>query len=399
MKRRPGLLPCGLCSRVLIVSEPGADGVFRHVEALVGYLIKRGIEVDLAYSNVRDGPELYALVQRVESHCGKTLNLQTGNRPCARDGLALVELWRLALERQPEVIHAHSSKAGVLARSLRFFGIQCPIFYTPHAYFGMGNHRKSVRLFSLIERVFSRLGITIQTSKTEALFGHERIGVPKNRQVIIPNGVDCDAFQPATILRRREVRRRMNIPENAVVLGSVARYSLQKDPLTLHAAVRELLARHESIWFVHVGKGELWNDVDALGPPMPRVVRLPSFHPMSDFYQALDCFVLASRYEGLSLAVLEALATGLPLILSRVPGNWDLDFFALNGVHWTEAGNVADLARTIDDWIGIARMATNHREVALDHFQQNSCFDRIVEEYQKSLHPHRSRREELAFRP
>ena len=82
---------------------------------------------------------------------------------------------------------------------------------------------------------------------------------------------------------------------------------------------------------------------------------------------------------------LEALATGLPLILSRAPGNWDLDSFALNSVHWTEAGDIADLARAIDDWIGIARMATNHREVALDHFQQNSCFDRIVEQYQKSL--------------
>ena len=78
MKCPPGLLPCGLPSRVLIVSEPGADGVFRYVEALVGYLINRGIEVDLAYSNVRSSPELYALVQHVESHCGKTLNLQIG---------------------------------------------------------------------------------------------------------------------------------------------------------------------------------------------------------------------------------------------------------------------------------------------------------------------------------
>jgi hypothetical protein len=118
MKCRAGFLPRDLPSRVLIVSEPGADGVFRYVEALVGYLINRGMEVDLAYSNMRGSPELYALVQRVESHCGKTLDLQIGNRPCARDRLALVELWRLALERQPAVIHAHSSKAGVLALGL-----------------------------------------------------------------------------------------------------------------------------------------------------------------------------------------------------------------------------------------------------------------------------------------
>ena len=186
---------------------------------------------------------------------------------------------------------------GLLVSDVRFSTLRMPIL-------GMGNHRKGARLFNLIERMFSRLGITIQTSNTEALFGRDTIGVPKSRQVIIPNGVDCDAFQPATILERREVRRRMNIPENAVVLGTVARYSSQKDPLTLHAAVRELLARHETLWFVHVGKGELWDDVNALGPAIPRVIRLPSFHPMSDFYKALDSFVLASRYEGLSLAVL-----------------------------------------------------------------------------------------------
>jgi hypothetical protein len=75
-----------------------------------------------------------------------------------------------------------------------------------------------------------------------------------------------------------------------------------------------------------------------------------------------------------------------PLILSRASGNRDLDSSALNGVHWTDAGDVADLARATHDWIGIAQMATNHRKVALDHFQQNSCFDRLVEQYQKSLH-------------
>ena len=289
MKCPPGLLPCDVRSRVLIVSEPGVDGVFRHVEALVGYLINIGIEVDLAYSNVRSCPDLYALVQHVETHCGKTLNLQIGNRPCARDRLALVELWRLALERQPDVIHAHSSKAGVLARCLRFLGIRCPIFYTPNAYFGMGKDRKSARLFNLIERIFARIGITIQTSNTEALFGRDRIGVPKNRQVVIPNGVDCDAFQPPTILERREVRRCMNIPENAVVLGTVARYSSQKDPLTLHAAVRELLARHETLWFVHVGKGELWAPCQCSGAFVASSHSSAFFPSHVGFLQGLGC--------------------------------------------------------------------------------------------------------------
>jgi len=371
--------------RVLMISEPGVDGVFRHVEALIHFLLRRGVEVDLAYSDLRAGPDLEDLISYVEAHNGRTLNLRVGNRPQCGDIRALVQLVRLVSERKPQVIHAHSSKGGVLGRSLRFLGVRGAYFYSPHAYFGMGRSGKSAALFNAIESLFACVGTTLLTSRSESLFAREKLGVSEQRLVIIPNGVDCKKFHPPTHVETRDLRVLLGIPQDAIVLGTVARYSHQKDPLTLHAVIRELLPKHENLWFVHLGKGELWDDVSALGAAHPRILRLPSFQSLADYYRALDGFALFSRYEGFSLAVLEALATGLPLVLSRAPGNRDFGSFGLNAIHWADAGNVNQLRQAIDDWLSNLHRPNNHREIVLKTLQDDKCFQRVLREYENAL--------------
>ena len=302
MKSTSNPLPRALPCRALIVSEPGVDGVFRHVEALVRYLLSREIEVDFAYSDVRSSPDLYALVKFVAIHGGKTLNLRTGNRPILGDTRALLCLWRLVRDHRPGIIHAHSSKAGALVRFLRLVGVRCPIFYTPHAYYGMDTHLKTARLFNMVEGLLAPIGTTINLSKSEAAYARENFGLLSKRQSVRHCGVDCRVFCPPARDEPMKIRRALGIPEEVLLLGAVARYSSQKDPVTLHAAIRDVLPRHENLWFIHVGKGELWDTVNRLGPAVPRLLRLPSFSPMSDFYKALNGFVLASRYEGFSLA-------------------------------------------------------------------------------------------------
>ncbi|HEY5706877.1 MAG TPA: glycosyltransferase family 4 protein [Terrimicrobiaceae bacterium] len=386
--------------RVLMISEPGVDGVFRHVEGLIHFLLSREVEVDFAYSDLRGGADLKELVSYVESRDGRTLNLQVGNRPQFGDAAALVRLRRLASERRPQLIHAHSSKAGVLGRSLRFLGVRGAYFYTPHAYYGNGRSRKSAAVFDGIESIFGRVGTSILVSQTESLYAYERVGVSRDRQIIVPNGIDCAAFRPAAQAERAETRARLGIPEDAMVLGTVARYSAQKDPVTLYTAIREVLENHARLWFVHVGKGELWDAVSALGVTHPRIVRVPSFQPMSDFYRALNGFVLPSRYEGFSLSVLEALASGLPLILSRAPGNQDFACFGLDAVYWSDPGSVSHLRQAIGGWLSNLNQPNNHREVALSNFQDHECYQRVLRAYENALgvpaHSSRARDSQVA---
>src|SRR5687768_15129507 len=108
---------------VLVISEPGVDGVLRYVDSLCHFLWQEGVNVHLAYSDRRGSERLLNLVAEVDEHGGRTVNMHTVNRPAFADGGAFWSLLRLVRAVRPDVIHSHSSKAGVLGRALRLCGV------------------------------------------------------------------------------------------------------------------------------------------------------------------------------------------------------------------------------------------------------------------------------------
>lgn len=378
---------------VLLVSEPGVDGVFRYVEALAHFLLgagrggsSRNVRVHLAYSTVRGGPALDRLVERVRAGGGSTLDLRVGNAPGPADVAAFYRLRRLARAVRPDVIHAHSSKAGALARALAWTGVRARYFYTPHAYYRMHDDAPGARgrVFQAVERVLARVSHTIHISPSEADYARRELRVPAARQSVVPNGVDCRTFHPpADRVETLAGRARLGLPDDDLpLLGTVARFSSQKDPVTLYRAVLLALERTPGWRFVHLGQGELEGEVDALLAAAPAAVRARVFRRSTlaspaEFYRVLDGFVLPSRYEGLSLAALEAAASGLPLLLSRCPGNVDLETYGLNRLRWCPPGDPAALAEQIAGWLDETRRGLvpdlppcNHRDVALARFDQ-----------------------------
>ena len=379
--------------RVLLVVEPGLDGVFRHVEELSRFLLAQpDVEAHLAYSSVRGSPELHELVRLFERRGARTLDLRTSSAPRAGDLRSFFRLRRLAAAVRPDVIHAHSSKAGVLARALAWTGIKARYFYTPHAYYQMhGPLGLRKRFFVAVERLFARTGTTFHVSASEADYGRRVLGLRPEQQQIILNGVDCDRFRPAADpAEQQALRRRFGLPPQACVLGTVARYSDQKDPLTLYRAVLALLEEAPGAYFAHVGKGELMPAVAALvraAPPAvrARILQLESSDDLPGFYRMLDVFVLPSRYEGFALALLEAIASGLALILSDCPGNTDLKAFGLDEVQWTPPGDVAALTARMQASVARWPYPNNHRASALTHFQRDVSRRGILRLYTPSI--------------
>jgi glycosyltransferase involved in cell wall biosynthesis len=105
-----------------------------------------------------------------------------------------------------------------------------------------------------------------------------------------------------------------------------------------------------------------------------------------DFYRAVDGFVLTSIYEGMSLAVLEAMACDLPLILSDAPGNREFSRLPLSHLHTAPVGDVAAFTRAIGDWsVGqwAAAKPSNHRTVAIEQFDSRRSFGRVLSLYRK----------------
>lgn len=373
--------------RVLLAVEPGIDGVFRCVEAQARRLLERGVRVHLAYSSRRSGPALAQLVAHVRAAGGQTLDLRVGNMPGPRDAVALAQLWRLVRAQRPDVIHGHSFKAGYLVRLLRLLGVSAPIFYTPHAYYRM-NQRMSFNgaILIAVERLLGRIGKTIHVSRSENDYGREMIRLAPERQAVCYNGVDTTRFTPADAAGRARLRAELGWPAGALVLGTVARYGAQKAPLTLYPAVLAALAADPLLHFAHLGEGDLRPKVDRLlaaSPHRDRVHQIASFAAPHTFYQALDGFILPSRYEGLALAALEALSVGLPMILTDCPGNDELKFYPLDAIRWTPVDDVPALVEAIAAWAAETRTgkALNHREVAQQVFDVVRCCDLIVDAY------------------
>ncbi len=377
---------------VLIVSEPGKDGVFRFVEALVHYLVDQAVQVHLAYSDRRSCAQLAALVDFVRAHGGATLNLAVGNQPSVADLPALRALRDFARQVRPDVIHSHSSKAGVLARALALCGIRARQVYQPHAYAGMKPEPTRGRwLYESVERIFGRCGTTLNVSSDEQFYAQQKLHLPPERTVRIANSVDAAQFRPPTSAQKRLLRRRFGLPEKTLVLGSLGRAAPQKDPVTLYRAFTRALETNPELILFHLGSGELDAELDQFIRERnlsDRIIRLRYLATPADFYRAIDGFVLTSVYEGMSLAALEAMACDLPLILSDAPGNHDLIHLPLSHLWTAPIGNVDFFAKAIRNWAeSYDRYSrpkpSNHRAIALEQFDAGKNFSHVLDLYRR----------------
>jgi len=367
--------------KILIVCEPSQFGAWQYVKGLIEYLIPLGHSIDYIYSSKRDCPELYHIVDFVKSNGGQTLDIKTGSFPHPLDFLALIKITKL-LRNNYDVIHSHCSKAGTLIRLLSFLSPQSKFFYTPHAYYGLNRKNTTiVKIFNFIEHALGKIGTTIVSSDDEVKFAKNILKIPNGKIRQITNGIDCNKFTPPDYSQKLAAREKLGIPTESFVFGTIARYCYQKDPTSLYEAVIKLLREYPDSYFLHVGDGEIWNEITS-NYNHERIIRLKSLSPIIDFYHAIDVFVLNSRYEAYALAVLEAISCNLPLVLTECPGNLDYKKYNLNNIRWAKIENPMSLLCHMDYMI-YDDTHPNHREIALKEFSSKRLYENIVTEYNK----------------
>ncbi|HEX8376114.1 MAG TPA: glycosyltransferase, partial [Geminicoccaceae bacterium] len=170
-------------------------------------------------------------------------------------------------------------------------------------------------------------------------------GAPPSKVAVIRNGVTP---RPAT-RARAEIRAALGLADDEPAILTVARLSPQKDHRTLLAAIPAILAREPRARFLWVGAGPLearlrWA-VRAAG--LGRSVRmLGARDDVTDLLAAADLFVLPSRFEGLPLVLIEAMAAGLPVVATRVCGTDEVVDHGRTGL-LARSRDPDDLARAV----------------------------------------------------
>jgi glycosyltransferase involved in cell wall biosynthesis len=226
------------------------------------------------------------------------------------DVLGFLELLRLCRRVRPAIVHANSSKAGILGR-LAALATRVPArLFTVHGWAFKAHTGWAARGYLWADRAMARITTTtICVAESEREAGLRARTCRRDRTVVIRNGV-----APAP-------PHRAHAPAPPVAVLSVGRLRAPKDFLTLVRAVSQL--EPGSIRLRIAGDGPdrqpLVEEVDRLG--LASVVELLGTDPDVDaLLGAADVFVLSSTSEGLPMSVLEAMAAGLPVVASAVGG-------------------------------------------------------------------------------
>lgn len=295
-----------------IVTAAEFGGAPLHVLQLMEHMKKQGHMVGLVAA-----PEP-RLMQEAKSLAVQVFPNPHFVRPVKpyKDIRALKPVFQAIKAFQPDLVHAHSTKAGYAAR-LSSAILRKPVIFTAHGWaFTEGRSPWSRRLLSLAERLAAKV-----TTKIICVSEHDlRLALQFNvarpdQLVVIHNSIDPQPFLQAD---GAKIRQQLELEETPVLIF-VNRLAPQKDPLTLVKAIRDL----PSVKLMMVGDGSLRSEVERFihdNGLASRVILTGKRWDIPNLLAASDVFVFSSRWEGLPYAIIEAMVAGLPVVATRVGG-------------------------------------------------------------------------------
>lgn len=235
--------------------------------------------------------------------------------------LNLVEEFR---SRRPEVVHAWQDSSSIKA------GIAAVIAGVPRVVLASRNVTPknftyyqdymypAYRALASLDRV-----TFVNNSEAGAVDYTQWLGLPRERFIVIRNGVDLEYLKRAADNSDREYRQSIGIPENALVVGSIFRFWAEKRPmLWLHTAAL-VAKRHPDVHFLVIGEGPLRREMELFisNNGLKGRVHLPGARPeVAIPLSAMDIFLLTSEFEGTPNVVLEAQWLGLPIVATDAGG-------------------------------------------------------------------------------
>lgn len=306
---------------LLAVTLAEHGGVQEFLIRFAIYLRDQGHEVSLAAG---DGEWLFDACKKHGLPAHRLHHLHRSIHPW-HDVRAVQEFTQLLRKIQPDAVHLNSSKMGAIgafaAHHVRtpntVYRIGGWVFLEPLPFLTRG-------LYRLIEKISARWKDTIicvhPGDETVARALHIR---PKQALRTIPNGIDLESFS-LKLLDRRAARQKLGLDEHSFVFGTIANLFPAKDLPRYLQACAKVHKSHPESRFIIVGEGMERKAIEetrkTLG--LDQVVHLPGRVPeASSLLKAFDAFVLPSAKEGMSWALLEAMATPLPCVATDVGAN------------------------------------------------------------------------------
>jgi len=328
--------------KVIHIVEAFAGGVFNSIRLLINninnceYIIIHG-KRDKTPSNIQKYfPENVKLIRW--RHALREINP-------IKDSLALYELISLLKKYKNEVdiIHLHSSKAGFLGRlGARLLGLQDKVIYNPRgaAFLRCDISNKKKAFYMMLEKLGAQFGgLVVACSKSESI-AFNNIGI---NAIFINNGYNCNNHSDSLKNFNKKITSK-------TIIGTIGRITHQKNPQLFNQ-----IAQHfNNIEFLWIGDGELKNLLTSKNITITGWLSQQELSALLS--TTVDIYLSTSLWEGLPVAVLQAMCYKKPLILHNCVGNRDLVVNEYNGY----------LFETLEEAINVInKLLSNKRLISL----------------------------------
>lgn len=348
--------------RIMHVAQ-AAGGVDRYIRMLLKYLDKEKFENILVCSqdfheeDYRDLIDFFEQVEMTRAIGGNDLK-------------AIKKVRTLIKKYNPDIVYAHSSKAGAITR-IADIGLKNHCIYNPHGWaFNMRCSEKKKAIYTAIEKLATPFcDKIICISDAEKLSALNNKICKEDKLQVIFNGVDIESYDNG--VHDAVKRKDLNIPEDAFIVGMVGRISPQKAPDVFVKMAKQVKDEVPNAHFIIVGNGEEEVEIKKYAKDNGFLDNLHITgwvnNPMS-YVELFDVACLLSRWEGFGLALPEYMMAGKPIVASNVDA-------IPNIIRDEENGLLVE----VDDDVGASK-------AVLRIYQENGLKDRLVTQGIKDVH-------------
>ncbi len=355
-----------------VVECGGPGGTGEQVAAICNGLDSARFEVSLVYAVRAGSPEDYR-AKCAGAQAAYFVPEMTREISPLNDLVAVRKLRDLFAARRPDVVHAHSSKAGVLARAAAKAAGVKTVFYTPHGYGFLQQDRSAAArlLYKTAEKAAAFFGTTIACAPGEAAAAAALAGGRPVHTV-------CDAYLgefPAPL------------PHDGLAVGACGRLTYARNPDAWILLAQRLTDSRNGLKCVWIGGGEgeararvLLENMNLHG--RAEITGWLSAPEARERQRSLDIFVHYSRWDALPNAVLEAMAAGLPVVASDNSGNRDAVQDGVTGfIVKSEVELLERCQQLIDDKVLRLRLGAAGRERVRREFSRDRMIAALSELY------------------
>jgi len=360
---------------VLLSTHLNTGGIVSYMYTLAQGFIERGHAVHIVTGGGEREKDFKSLGANILN-----LNIQTKSELSSKIYSNIKILKEYCLNNSINVIHAQTRITQVMGQLL-FKKFSYPYLSTCHGFF------KPKWIRSIFPCWGNRV-IAISPAVVEHL--KRDFHVIDNKIKLVQSGIDLNRFKPVDNRLKSELRGKLNI-DDRMTIGIIARLSDVKGQDILVKSMSKVVQANKDAQLLLIGEGKLEKSLKELVKSLNiqnNVFFLSGHNRLEDYYRILDVFVMPSRQEGLGLSVMEAQASGLAVVASKVGGMVSLIEHNKTGI-FVEPDNVKGLASALisllDNESKRIELGRTAYEFALKNYSKEIMIDKTLDVYKEVI--------------